>query len=113
MASTPALRRLSFRDVLRPYRRARSARRGVIMRSALARWLMVALAGFGSTPAVARHSRAYRSVPRERIQPPQPSYLRPPATTLRPADDGIIHWNTPNKDGNLGGPGAGGGGGPG
>jgi hypothetical protein len=30
---------------------------------------------------------------------------------LRPPSDGIIHWNTPNADGNLGGPSTGGGGG--
>jgi hypothetical protein len=27
------------------------------------------------------------------------------------ADDGIVRWNTPNKDGNLGGPSTGGSGG--
>jgi hypothetical protein len=81
------------------------------MRSALIRWFVVALAGFASTQAVAQRSRAYRSFPRERIEAPQLGYRRPPITTVRPSEDGIIHWNTPNKDGNLGGPGTGGGGG--
>jgi hypothetical protein len=82
------------------------------MKSAVVRCLVVALAGLGSTEAVAQRSRAHRSLPRERPEGPKPfAFPRVPATTLRPADDGIIHWNTPNKDGNLGGPGTGGSGG--
>ncbi|CAM2766738.1 hypothetical protein ACLBXJ_20085 [Methylobacterium mesophilicum] len=75
------------------------------------RWLVVALAVFGSTPAFARGVRADRAHRREGIQAQPFFYPRPPTTTLRAPDDGIIHWNTPNKDGNLGGPGTGGGGG--
>jgi hypothetical protein len=81
------------------------------MRTALIRWVVVALTSVVSTAAVAQRSRAYRSFPRERIEAPQLGYRRPPITTVRPSEDGIIHWNTPNKDGNLGGPGTGGGGG--
>jgi hypothetical protein len=81
------------------------------MRGAAVRWFVVALAGFWSTEAFARRHRASSTSPRGAIAAPPFSSLRPPTTTLRPPDDGIIHWNTPNKDGNLGGPGTGGGGG--
>jgi hypothetical protein len=89
----------------------RSARRKTIMRPALIRWLAAALAGSVGTAAVAQNARTRRSAPRPTIEAPQFGYPRLPTTTLRPPDDGIIHWNTPNKDGNLGGPGAGGSGG--
>jgi hypothetical protein len=82
------------------------------MKSAMVRCLVVALAGLGSTETVAQRGRAHRAPPRERTEgPPLFAFPRVPATTSRPADDGIIHWNTPNKDGNLGGPGTGGSGG--
>jgi hypothetical protein len=77
----------------------------------MVKWLLVALALVGSTPALAQRHRANRPQGRVPIAAPPFGALRPPTTTLRPADDGIIHWNTPNKDGNLGGPGTGGGGG--
>jgi len=72
---------------------------------------MVALAGVVSTEAFAQRRRTPRAVPRPTIEAPQFGNPRLPTTTLRPPDDGIIHWNTPNKDGNLGGPGTGGSGG--
>lgn len=81
------------------------------MRTALIRWFVVALIGVVSTGAIARRGRAHRTVPRPTTKAPQLGFSQPPTTKLRPADDGIIHWNTPNKDGNLGGPGTGGGGG--
>lgn len=83
----------------------------MILEYRLVRWLVVALAVFGSTPAVAARVRADRSHRRGAIQAQPFFYPRPSTTTLRAPDDGIIHWNTPNKDGNLGGPGTGGGGG--
>ncbi|WP_092043246.1 hypothetical protein [Methylobacterium pseudosasicola] len=82
------------------------------MTGAPLRWLVVALACLGSTPAIAERVRAERPYRRGPITAPPFGRPRPPpTTTLRPPDDGIIHWNTPNKDGNLGGPGTGGGGG--
>lgn len=81
------------------------------MRAAMVKWLLVAVAIVGSTPAFAQRHRANRPQGRGPIAAPQFGVPRLPTTTLRPADDGIIHWNTPNKDGNLGGPGTGGGGG--
>lgn len=69
------------------------------------------LAGSASLPAEAQRGRAHRAAPRATTEAPPFGYPRLPTTTLRPADDGIIHWNTPNKDGNLGGPGTGGSGG--
>ena len=81
------------------------------MMSALVKWLVLALAVLGSTPAVAHRVRTDRSQRREVTGAPQFGVPRAPTTTPRPPDDGIIHWNTPNKDGNLGGPGTGGGGG--
>jgi hypothetical protein len=83
----------------------------MIMRTALTRWVMVALTISVSTEAIAQRGRAHRAAPRPTIEAPQFGYPRLPTTTLRPPDDGIIHWNTPNKDGNLGGPGTGGSGG--
>ncbi|CAA2157150.1 hypothetical protein MBRA_02558 [Methylobacterium brachiatum] len=74
----------------------------------MVKWLLVAVAIVGSTPVVAQRHRANRPQGRGPIAAPQFGVPRPPTTTLRPADDGIIHWNTPNKDGNLGGPGTGG-----
>lgn len=74
-------------------------------------WLLVVLASLGSAQAVARHKRAYRAPHRDEIATPPFAYPQPPDTRLRPPDDGIIHWNTPNKDGNLGGPSTGGPGG--
>lgn len=110
--STPAPRRLPCRHAP-PSRvwEARSAQRGVLMRSAVITGLLVALAISGSAQAVARDRRPYRAPHREGIATPPFAYPRPPGTRLRPADDGIIHWNTPNKDGNLGGPSTGGSGG--
>lgn len=81
------------------------------MHSAAIRWLVVALAVFVSTEAVARRSRASSPAPRGATAFSPFAFPRPPNTAPRPAGDGIIHWNTPNKDGNLGGPGTGGGGG--
>ncbi|TXN00698.1 hypothetical protein FV242_21230 [Methylobacterium sp. WL64] len=81
------------------------------MRRATAMRLVIALAGFASDPAAAQHRGADRPHRRGTIERLRFGVPPPPATTLRPADDGIIHWNTPNKDGNLGGPGTGGGGG--
>ena len=78
------------------------------MRTAPLRMLMVALTVSVSTAAVAQRRRIHRAAPRATIEAPQSSFPQPPATRLRPQDDGIIHWNTPNKNGNLGGPGAGG-----
>lgn len=89
----------------------RSARRKMVMRTAVIRCLAAALAGSVGTEAVAQNARTRRSAPRPTIEAPQFGYRRLPTTTLRPPDDGIIHWNTPNKDGNLGGPGTGGSGG--
>ncbi|MCJ2059083.1 hypothetical protein MKL09_21395 [Methylobacterium sp. J-048] len=79
------------------------------MKNPLVQWL--ALAVFGSTPAVAQRVRVDRSHRRAAIAAQRFGDPRPPTTTLRAPNDGIIHWNTPNKDGNLGGPGTGGGGG--
>jgi hypothetical protein len=81
------------------------------MRTALISWVVVALTSVVSTAAVAQRGRAHRTDPRPTIEATQFGYPRLPTTTLRPPNDGIIHWNTPNKDGNLGGPGTGGGGG--
>ncbi len=81
------------------------------MRTALIRWLVVALAGSMGTAALAQRGRAHRAAPRAAIEAPQFGNPRRPTTPPRPSDDGIIHWNTPNKDGNLGGPGTGGSGG--
>lgn len=81
------------------------------MKRATARWFVAALAGIASLPAEAQGGRGNRTPPRLRIQARPPAFPRPPTTRLRPPDDGIIHWNTPNKDGNLGGPGTGGSGG--
>ncbi|SEN80857.1 hypothetical protein SAMN02799625_01914 [Methylobacterium sp. UNC300MFChir4.1] len=81
------------------------------MTGAAIRWLVVALAGFVSTEAVARRSRASSPAPRGATAFSPSAFPRPPNTAPRPPGDGIIHWNTPNKDGNLGGPGTGGGGG--
>jgi hypothetical protein len=79
------------------------------MRGVKVRWLVAALAGFGSAPAGAERSRPHRSFSHGTIKTRQFDAPRLPVPRLRPADDGIIHWNTPNKDGNLGGPGTGGG----
>ncbi|MCJ2095354.1 hypothetical protein MKK67_23045 [Methylobacterium sp. J-072] len=76
----------------------------------MVKWLMVALAVLAGTPAVAQRDRANRGR-RGAIEALPFGAPRVPAARLRPPDDGIIHWNTPNKDGNLGGPGTGGGGG--
>ncbi|WCS23658.1 hypothetical protein LOK46_21180 [Methylobacterium sp. NMS14P] len=81
------------------------------MSAALIRWFMVALMISVSTAADAQRRRIHRAAPRARIEALQLGFSRPPATVLQPSGDGIIHWNTPNKDGNLGGPGTGGGGG--
>jgi hypothetical protein len=80
------------------------------MRSPMVRWLVAVLALTASTEAVARRRRPSTPPPRAPVETPFAD-PRLPATRLRPPDDGIIHWNTPNKDGNLGGPGTGGGGG--
>jgi hypothetical protein len=81
------------------------------MKGGLITWFVVALTGILSAAAVAQGGRAHRTVPRATIEAPRFDYPRLPTTTLRAPDDGIIHWNTPNKDGNLGGPGTGGSGG--
>ncbi|MDQ0518923.1 hypothetical protein [Methylobacterium gregans] len=73
-------------------------------------WLVVGLAVFESTSAAAQRGRLHRLFPRERQEAPRLDPPRPPAVSP-PADDGIIRWNTPNKDGNLSGPGMGGSGG--
>lgn len=80
------------------------------MRQAMARWLVVGLAIFAGTSAVAQRGRTDRLVPRGRQEAPRPNPPKSPAMSPQ-ADDGIIRWNTPNKDGNLSGPGAGGSGG--
>ena len=77
----------------------------------MVRWLAAARAGLVSVPAEAQRGRTYRSAPRGRIEAPRFGDPRLPNAAVRPVEDGIIHWNTPNKDGNLGGPGTGGGGG--
>ena len=78
------------------------------MRTALVGWCVAAVAGLGSPDAVAQHGRAHRAPPRGGNEAPPFAIPRLPTPTLRPRDDGIIYWNTPNRDGNLGGPGAGG-----
>ncbi|GJE10398.1 hypothetical protein [Methylobacterium longum] len=78
------------------------------MRAVLVGWFAAALAGPGSLDAVAQPGRGHRVPPRGRAEAPSVAVPRSPAPTLRSRDGGIIYWNTPNKDGNLGGPGAGG-----
>lgn len=77
----------------------------------LIRLFTAALMISASTVADAQRGRTRRAAPQAKIEAPQFRYPLPSTTVLRPPSDGIIHWNTPNKDGNLGGPGTGGGGG--
>lgn len=80
------------------------------MESAVIRWLVLGLALCASTSADAQR-RPDRPSPRARQEAPRFGLPGPPRTIAPPAEDGIIRWNTPNKDGNLGGPSAGGSGG--
>jgi hypothetical protein len=81
------------------------------MTSTAIRWLAAVFAVVLSAEAAAQRGRRPRGMPPAVTAAPRFPAFRLPSTTPRPPDDGIIHWNTPNKDGNLGGPGTGGGGG--
>lgn len=80
------------------------------MKAALTGWIVMVLAGPVTDAAAAQRDRASRPVPRTMRQPTPFGASRVPPV-LRPPDEGIIHWNTPNRDGNLGGAGTGGSGG--
>ena len=80
---------------------------------------LLALAGIvalAALPASAQTNPHQKSGPQQARESygsyrTQPSYAPRASTTYShpPGHQGTIHWNTPNADGNFGGPGAGGG----
>lgn len=86
------------------------SRRWTMMKTVSIGWIVMVLTGLTTEATAARQIWRDRPVPRATRQPP--SWGPPRVPILRPTpDDGIIRWNTPNKDGNLGGSGTGGSGG--
>lgn len=66
----------------------------------------------GSTPVLAQRSGVSRTSGAPALREsggPAASSRQTPMYTQPPGRTGTIGWNTPNQDGNLGGPGAGGG----
>lgn len=66
----------------------------------------------GSAPALAQRSGSSRmsGAPTSRESgSPAATSRQTPMYTQPPGRTGTVGWNTPNQDGNLGGPGAGGG----